>query len=453
MVDAASALLLRAGVLGPQSLATAQGLKQREGGTLGEALIRLGAIDEKRLVEVFHQGLGVPILAPEALGDIAEAMLQLVPTHMAIEHRVVPVSIDEDGVLTLAMADPSDERAAQEVATHTGRLVLRAAAAPSVVRDALLQHYGVTLPRPEPPLPESVQHLLTPPIGTLLGAVPQPVPAGRRESGRSSARSALPKVERLVKEAALPTTDRTGSVLAALARAVTGPGPAPASSEGESRPPRRSGAGSGEPRGPRRSKPPRGAQSGSPEDPIVLDQPARVSGTPHSTLPGLGGQSELVAPVAQLRAAGTRDEIVKVLLDYASGFAARVGLFVVQRGQLSCVDGRGPDDVVMAMKWISLSLDDPSPFQDVLKSREAYIGTLQDTPAGRAFRSAVGASQGGDVLILPLCVGPRGVGVLYADELKTDLNQLSRELSTLSREAGEALARIIVTKKRSVPTR
>ena len=139
--------------------------------------------------------------------------------------------------------------------------------------------------------------------------------------------------------------------------------------------------------------------------------------------------------------------MVNVLLDYASQLAARVGLFVVQQGQLTCLDGRGPDHVVVAMKWFTIPVDTPSPFRDVLQSRKAYMGSLEDSAESRAFRNALGSSPG-ELLLLPLLVGEKVVGVLYADELKADLQRLSRELETLSQEAGAAFARIILSRKK-----
>ena len=99
------------------------------------------------------------------------------------------------------------------------------------------------------------------------------------------------------------------------------------------------------------------------------------------------------------------------------------------------------------MKWFTIPVDTPSPFKDVLNSKVAYHGRLDDTAESRAFRNALGSSSK-ELLLLPLLVGDRAVGVLYADEIRTDLGQLSQELLTLSREAGAAFARIILSHKR-----
>src|SRR6185295_4160885 len=71
-----------------------------------------------------------------------------VPPHMAAELRVIPTDIDSTGNLTLAMVDPTDDRAAEEVAAYTQRQVQRAVASPTAMREALRTHYGVFLNKP-----------------------------------------------------------------------------------------------------------------------------------------------------------------------------------------------------------------------------------------------------------------------------------------------------------------
>src|SRR5262249_56318328 len=86
----------------------------------------------------------------------------------------------------------------------------------------------------------------------------------------------------------------------------------------------------------------------------------------------------------RMRAAGERDEVVSALLDCTAELSECSALFVQQQKQLVCLDGRGPDHVVMGMKWFSVATDEPSPFNEVMASRKTHIGTLPDTPANRS---------------------------------------------------------------------
>ncbi|MFO0572616.1 MAG: hypothetical protein U1A78_01315 [Polyangia bacterium] len=148
MPDKAAAIFLKTGVLTPQGLAAAQALKQRDGGTLSEAILRLGLLDEEHLVSAFQKNLMIPRVSAAALARVARDVLQAVPPHMAAELRVIPTDIDSSGNLTLAMVDPSDDHAADEVAAYTQRQVQRAVASPTAMREALRTHYGVFLNKP-----------------------------------------------------------------------------------------------------------------------------------------------------------------------------------------------------------------------------------------------------------------------------------------------------------------
>lgn len=503
MADASAALLLRAGTVDSYAISAAADLKQREGGTLGEALVRLGLIDEERLLAVFQQGLLVPRISGAVLQRVPKVVLGLCPPQLAVDFRVLPVELDSEGNLTLAMADPADNRAVDEIAALTQRFVMRAVAPPSAIREALLLHYrsaavaagiqgalpssasSITLAPPTTaPSRRSTSEASTRPSSapsgnrapTTMGAVSFPADAARPASaaapptvaasppvtrGRSSGvhavvtgsrprRDPLPPAAQLVPEAALPKAFGMNA-LVALTRAVE---PVTDTTSGKVARKPRSGRTTGSQTtiaGESELRP----KSGRAARTVTSTSLAPAAGTPpsaskESTRPAVSAQGvdpSLQAPVSRLQGAQSRDEVVAVLLDYASQLAARVGLFVVQQGQLTCLDGRGPDHVVVAMKWFTIPVDTPSPFRDVLNSRKAYMGSLEDSAESRAFRNALGSSPG-ELLLLPLLVGDKVVGILYADELKADLQRLSRELETLSQEAGAAFARIILSRKR-----
>jgi hypothetical protein len=200
------------------------------------------------------------------------------------------------------------------------------------------------------------------------------------------------------------------------------------------------------------SKPP--APSG-PADPSSLKALARAlnpSGAPAPTAaaePALPAEAAIFAKqIEQLRAASERDQVVTILLDCMIQYAEHVGLFVLQSKQLVCLDGRGPDHVVMSLKWFTVATEEKSPFNDVLAAQQPHIGPLPDTPQNRAAMSALGSSTGA-LLLLPLLVGNRGIGVIYGDELKGDLRPLGPAFRALAQEAGAAFTRIIIQRKRA----
>jgi hypothetical protein len=104
----------------------------------------------------------IPRLSPDRLRRIAPAVLALVPSDMAAEFRAIPVDVDAEGTLTVALADPSHNHAVDEIAFFSGHYVLRSVASESAIRTAIEKHYGIrfTTPRLDAP----------PPAGTAVRA-------------------------------------------------------------------------------------------------------------------------------------------------------------------------------------------------------------------------------------------------------------------------------------------
>src|SRR5438874_13110290 len=156
MADMPGALLLRTGVLRPADLAAAAALREREGGSFGECLVRLGFVDEEQLAEFYKTRLMITRIPDHRLVDLHKNVLALVTADIAPEFRVLPVDLDGDG-LVLAMADPTDNHAVDEVAFFADRFIVRVVATESVIRDGIERHYGVrfTSPRAADPAPST----------------------------------------------------------------------------------------------------------------------------------------------------------------------------------------------------------------------------------------------------------------------------------------------------------
>jgi hypothetical protein len=143
MAEHSGAMLLRAGVISQAQLHQAHELRQREGGSFGECLVRLGFIDEEGLVRFYHTRLMVPRVTPQQMQVVSAKVLSLVPADMAAEFRVLPFDVDAEGSVMLAMADPSDNHAVDEVTFFADRFIVRGVAAESALRRAIEHHYGV----------------------------------------------------------------------------------------------------------------------------------------------------------------------------------------------------------------------------------------------------------------------------------------------------------------------
>jgi hypothetical protein len=135
-------LLVAAGVIDAAALEAALAKQQAQGGRIGKILLEAKALSEETLVRTLARQLSIPVawlrdkqVKPEVLAHL--------PGHVAQKHRCLPVLIDQRGTATLlvAMEDPSDGAALDEIALAAGCPVRVVLAAPSELDDALARHY------------------------------------------------------------------------------------------------------------------------------------------------------------------------------------------------------------------------------------------------------------------------------------------------------------------------
>src|SRR3569833_4145226 len=142
VADDAGALLVRSGLVTSSALDDARARVTEIGGTIGEQLVANGVLTDEVLTDFYKTRLLVPQVSPNTLARLPMKVVGLIPNDMAIELRVVPVSLDEDNNLTVAMSDPSDRHAVDEIAFFTGAYVVRAVATQMQIAWCLAHYYG-----------------------------------------------------------------------------------------------------------------------------------------------------------------------------------------------------------------------------------------------------------------------------------------------------------------------
>jgi hypothetical protein len=103
----------------------------------------MGFLDEETLVRTLARQLRLP-LAWLRGKRIKPQVLALVPNALALKHRCLPMSCNDrpsGRVLFLAMQDPADVAAVDEIAFHSGCKVKPVLVAPGELEDALKRHY------------------------------------------------------------------------------------------------------------------------------------------------------------------------------------------------------------------------------------------------------------------------------------------------------------------------
>jgi type IV pilus assembly protein PilB len=133
-------LLVAEGVISPEQLHEALREHRRSKERLGTVLARRGLVTEERLVEVLSREHGLPSVDVRQQ-VIGSDILSLVPAHIARKHEVLPIS-RVDGALTVAMSDPTNVVAMDEIAATTRLTVLPVIAAGAAIRAAIERHYA-----------------------------------------------------------------------------------------------------------------------------------------------------------------------------------------------------------------------------------------------------------------------------------------------------------------------
>ena len=134
-----SDFLLAEGLISAEQLSLLMSEQKRTNEKLPVLAVRLGLMTEDQMVDAQARHYRIPfVVFPE--GGIAPEILRMVPAAIALKHEVIPIGRSA-GALTLAMIDPTNLSAVDDVAFRTGMRVFPVVARPSVIRQALEQFY------------------------------------------------------------------------------------------------------------------------------------------------------------------------------------------------------------------------------------------------------------------------------------------------------------------------
>jgi type IV pilus assembly protein PilB len=132
-------LLLRQGLIAEGDLRLAQSRLREAGGALTTHIVRQCDITEADLLTALQEEYHLPVVDPGAM-ELADELVDVLPAVIAIKFQVVPVNLSRT-TLTLAMADPSNLAAINEVKFLTGFDVRAAIASPTSVEKCIERHY------------------------------------------------------------------------------------------------------------------------------------------------------------------------------------------------------------------------------------------------------------------------------------------------------------------------
>ena len=133
-------LLTASSIISEEQLRQALNIQKKEGGRLGSNLVRLGFITEDKLVSFLSKQFGVPAINLEEY-HIDQSVLKLIPADMTRKYLIMPVA-RVGATLTVAMADPSNVFAIDDIKFMTGYNVEVVVASESGIAGSITRHYA-----------------------------------------------------------------------------------------------------------------------------------------------------------------------------------------------------------------------------------------------------------------------------------------------------------------------
>ena len=135
-------LLIEARLITPQDLTGAIAQQRKTGELLGATLLRMGLVTEEALTRQLQHQLGLPLVdLAQVTAD--EQALALVREDLARKYVALPIEVDGRSSLTVAMADPLNVAALEDLRFHSGMFIKPVLALPSAISEAIERYYHI----------------------------------------------------------------------------------------------------------------------------------------------------------------------------------------------------------------------------------------------------------------------------------------------------------------------
>ncbi|MCM0080926.1 general secretion pathway protein [Geomonas sp. Red32] len=410
-------LLVSAGKLTPEQVEETLKGQAIFGGRFGTNLVEMGYIDETELAHFLSRKTGVPEIPPDQLMDVSPQTLKLVPEEMVRKYRVIPVGLN-NRKLILAMADPSDFAAIDEISFVTG-YIIRPVITPELrLITALEKHYNIR---------REMRYIKVEGGGRnrsrQLGAQQEPAQTAAAQAVAAKAAAAL-QAQEDEEVLELPLLGDLDSF--------------PELEELEFQMQLRN-----EP-----SAPPA--------------QPAPAAFAPDAFAPAAPAAAAFASPAAPAPAekdytlngvlrgftkADDRDEIGDLIVNHLGRQFNRVGLVLLKGGRANGWFACANKQPVADFDRLEISLDEPSILKLIVDSKDYYLGPMPVTPANNALVGALGGGTPVNNLLVPLMMVGRVVGVLYVEGGMTNLLDQVAPLQKLLGKASMAFEILIMKNK------
>lgn len=132
-------ILLKRNLITQEQLKAALEAQKKDGGVLGEILVRLGFVTEKDIVVALIVQCGFPYIAVNKY-EIDSKVIQLIPEDTAKKYHIIPLDRVGD-VLSVVMANPLDIAMIEELEKVTHCKIATFIATKAEIDEAINQRY------------------------------------------------------------------------------------------------------------------------------------------------------------------------------------------------------------------------------------------------------------------------------------------------------------------------
>src|SRR5487761_1036269 len=133
-------ILVKDSLISADQLKQALDYQKKNGGRLGTCLVKMGLIADDEITAVLSRQYGVPSINLKFY-EVDPAVIKLVPQETAVRYQIVPLS-RVGSTLTIAMTDPTNVFAMDDIKFMTGFNVEPVVASETSVNEAIAKFYG-----------------------------------------------------------------------------------------------------------------------------------------------------------------------------------------------------------------------------------------------------------------------------------------------------------------------
>jgi len=133
-------LLVKEKLISQDQLKQALEYQKQHGGRLGTALVKMGLVTDDEVTAVLSRQYGVPSINLKYY-EVDPTVVKLIPQETAVRYQIVPLS-RVGSTLTIAMTDPTNVFAMDDIKFMTGFNVEPVVASESAIAEAINKFYG-----------------------------------------------------------------------------------------------------------------------------------------------------------------------------------------------------------------------------------------------------------------------------------------------------------------------